>query len=228
MNIIIPINNEKYENYIHRILKLRENKKQEGTYMERHHILPKCLNGKDNSQNLIWLYAEEHYYAHKLLALENPSNNALQLAWWNMCQCTQNGERKYKISAKEYAEARKNFSLLMKGNSYAKGQALSEETKDKMRKAHKGKNTKEKNPMYGKHCSEHSKELIRKKVSGKNNPAAHKVRCIETNQVFNTMKDASTWCGISHSDIAACIAGRQKSAGKHPETKIKLHWEYIE
>lgn len=228
MDIIIPLKDETYNYYINRILSLRGYKIQTTDYIERHHILPKCLGGNDDESNLICLYAQEHYYAHKLLALENPSNTKLQYAWWNMCQCTQNGERVYQITAEDYAEARRKFSNLMKNNAYAKGQKLSEKTKEKMSVSHKGKNTKDKNPMYGKHCSEHCKELLREKLTGGNNPAARKVRCIETQQVFDTIKEASMWCNIGHSDIAASIAGRQKSAGKLPNTKVKLHWEYVE
>lgn len=44
-------------------------------YCERHHIKPKCLGGNNDKENLIDLYAHEHFIAHKLLAQENPNNN---------------------------------------------------------------------------------------------------------------------------------------------------------
>jgi hypothetical protein len=37
-------------------------------YVERHHILPKALNGSDDSSNLVALTAKEHFVAHVLLA----------------------------------------------------------------------------------------------------------------------------------------------------------------
>jgi hypothetical protein len=37
-------------------------------YVERHHILPRCLGGKDGTANLIDLSAEDHFFAHLLLA----------------------------------------------------------------------------------------------------------------------------------------------------------------
>lgn len=46
-------------------------------YKERHHIKPKCMGGKDIEENLIDLYPKEHYEAHRLLALENPTINCL-------------------------------------------------------------------------------------------------------------------------------------------------------
>lgn len=56
------------------------------------------------------------------------------------------------------------------------------------------------------------------------------VRCIETNQLFPSTREAANWCGLkSCSPIKDYLAGRgYKSAGKHPETGEKLHWEYVE
>lgn len=36
-------------------------------YFEIHHILPKCLGGKNNSENLVKLTAREHFICHLLL-----------------------------------------------------------------------------------------------------------------------------------------------------------------
>lgn len=55
-----------------------------------------------------------------------------------------------------------------------------------------------------------------------------KVRCIETNMEFNSATEAAQWCGIKRcSNITDCAKGKNKSAGKHPETKVPLHWEFI-
>ena len=35
------------------------------------------MGGTNDSSNLIYLYAQEHYYAHKLLAYENPHEKGL-------------------------------------------------------------------------------------------------------------------------------------------------------
>lgn len=225
---VIPNVNESYDSYINRILEVRENIKIENVYQELHHIVPKCMGGTDEKSNLIYLYGQEHYFAHKLLALENPKNYKLQQAWWNMCQCTQNGQRIYDISADDYNQARVNFAETMKGNDYALGQTLSKETRKRMSDSHKGKLIGELNPMYGKHCSDECKQKLRDKLSGGKNPVARKVMCIETGEIFDTVKAAADWCSIGHSDIAAFVRGKQKSAGKHPITKEKLHWKYIE
>ena len=68
MDYQVPFDNESYQQYINRISKERENKKINNVYMERHHKIARCLNGKDDDDNLIYLFPQEHYYAHKLLA----------------------------------------------------------------------------------------------------------------------------------------------------------------
>lgn len=54
---------------------------------------------------------------------------------------------------------------------------------------------------------------------------AKKVVCIETGDIFNSIKDASEWC---HGNIKGFFKGKQKYAGKHPDTGEKLHWMYYE
>lgn len=50
------------------------------TYTEKHHIIPKCMGGSDNPENLVSLTPEEHYVAHQLLTKMYPDNGALAKA----------------------------------------------------------------------------------------------------------------------------------------------------
>lgn len=76
--------------------------------------------------------------------------------------------------------------------------------------------------------SKNSRKDEYKKLTGGNNPKARKVKCIETNQIFNTLTQACKWCGLkSVSNITLCCQGKTKYAGKHPVTNIPLHWEYV-
>lgn len=70
--------------------------------------------------------------------------------------------------------------------------------------------------------------LSKKKKQGEKNSRAKKVKCLETGEIFDCIKYACEWCGIDGSSIAKQIQGKQKSAGKHPITKEKLHWEYVD
>lgn len=57
-----------YDNFINLRRALEADLIKSGAYYERHHILPKSLGGDDLSSNLIALKADEHLFAHLLLA----------------------------------------------------------------------------------------------------------------------------------------------------------------
>lgn len=70
-----------YAEFIQNILNTRGRFACGDEYHEQHHIVPRCMNGTNDEENLIDLYAREHYEAHRLLALENPENEKLVYAW---------------------------------------------------------------------------------------------------------------------------------------------------
>lgn len=49
-------------------------------YVERHHVLPRCLGGGDEPKNIVKLSAEEHFTAHQLLVKINPDDARLVFA----------------------------------------------------------------------------------------------------------------------------------------------------
>ena len=59
-------------------------------------------------------------------------------------------------------------------------------------------------------------------------PTAKIVYCNELKQVFKSINNASRNTGIAVSQIYGCLVGKYKSAGKHPITKEKLHWFFVE
>lgn len=136
-----------YNNYISNILNTRGRFNCVG-YKERHHITPKCLGGDNTVDNLIDLYAEEHYIAHKLLALEQPDNKSLLSAWLMMAypkSSTQ--QRNYEISPEDYAYLRKQWAYHMSvanpgldenGHPWNYGVPMSEEQKIKVSKSKTG------------------------------------------------------------------------------------------
>lgn len=65
-------------------------------------------------------------------------------------------------------------------------------------------------------------------LKGSNNPNAKAVINIETNKIFNTIKEAAEWAGLkSVSGIGQCCRGERKTSGTHPETGVRLHWKYL-
>lgn len=88
-----------------------KDKKQKDIYFERHHILPKCMGGKDDICNLVLLTAKEHFICHHLLTKIYPENSSLKFAFWAMCNQT-SGDilRPYKITSSTFTKAREAFA----------------------------------------------------------------------------------------------------------------------
>lgn len=113
------------------------------------------------------------------------------------------------------------------------GTKASEETRQKKSASMKKYVQEHGNSFQGKHHTDETKAKISKTLKengsskGANNPSARAVVCLETGEVFQTMQDAAKWCGQKCiTSIAKSCKGEVKSAGKHPITNEKLHWEY--
>jgi hypothetical protein len=53
--------------YLKLIESRKKSKLDENTYYEKHHIVPRCLGGSDEDNNLVHLTPREHFIAHLLL-----------------------------------------------------------------------------------------------------------------------------------------------------------------
>lgn len=80
------------------------------TYTEKHHIIPKCMGGTDDQENLVNLTPEEHYVAHQLLVKIYPEHKGLV---WAALQLTgrPNGDR---VNNKIYGWLKKKQSTIAK------------------------------------------------------------------------------------------------------------------
>ena len=204
-----------YKEFIDNILKTRGRFACGNEYHERHHIVPKCIGGGNDEDNLIDLFGREHFEAHRLLALENPENDKLIYAWWNMSHMNKVNQRDYEITAEEYEEAKKEFRKLAieKGKRYIGennpnyGKHCTDETREKIRKAIKGKFIGENNPMYGKHHTEEVKRKISK--ASKNRPCETRKKMSESAKLRCTYNYKQDW-----------LIRRNKWVGeKHPRAK---------
>lgn len=69
------------------------------------------------------------------------------------------------------------------------------------------------------------------KVGGKkhnNSAKKFKVKCITTNEIYDSMTKASNVVGTHRNCIKIACEDNTKSAGKHPITGEKLYWEYVD
>ena len=55
-----------YKTHYERLVNRAKNRVLDG-YKETHHVIPRCMGGLDNKENLVDLTPEEHYVAHLLL-----------------------------------------------------------------------------------------------------------------------------------------------------------------
>lgn len=103
-------------------------------YYECHHIIPRCLGGTDELENLVYLTAEEHYVAHQLLVKINPGNFKLLSAATFMAT-DKFGRR---INNKLFGWLRKQHSKAQRGRK------MSKEARENLSLARKGRPLSEK------------------------------------------------------------------------------------
>ena len=113
------------------IIDRARNRKLQG-YYEKHHVIPRCLGGNDDLDNLVELTAREHFIVHKLLCKIYPNEHKLVYAYWMMSRNVSNSKykRNYKVSSRDYEYARQLFSEV--SSIQQKGKKLSEEHKQKL------------------------------------------------------------------------------------------------
>jgi hypothetical protein len=97
------------------------NKKLLDGYFERHHIIPKCLNGINDKSNLVLLTAREHYLCHWLLWKTNKENRSLFFAFYAMMFKRQSQSRlKISFTSKQYEILRNENSKQRKKHIISK------------------------------------------------------------------------------------------------------------
>lgn len=72
--------------------------------VENHHILPKCLGGCDDDDNLVELTCREHFIAHLLLAKMHPMKLSLSYAVARMSEYGRYNSKDYSRLRKKYHE----------------------------------------------------------------------------------------------------------------------------
>lgn len=165
------------------IIQRAKNRQIEG-YTEKHHIVPKCLGGTNDPNNLVELTAREHFIIHKLLCEIYPENRGILYAYWSMSNKQSNDyyERNYRVSNREYERLRLKVQKLSSelhkgkvpvidenGNRFKVPLTHPDYVSGKLTHFNKGENngmynmTGSLNHFYGKRHTEETKRLISKK-----------------------------------------------------------------
>jgi len=108
------------------------------SYTEKHHIIPKCMGGTNDNNNLVELTAREHFICHKLLTEIYPEQTGLRYATFRMTHSKMaNGKkRNYIVGAREYQRLRLLISKI--ASDRAKLQKHSKEVRKKISESLKG------------------------------------------------------------------------------------------
>ena len=143
-----------YKQHYQRMIERAKLRETEG-YSEKHHILPKCLGGKNDVDNIVKLLPEEHYVAHQLLVKMHPYNSKLIYAA-NLMTRDAYGHR---VKNKQFGWLKRREAIAT--SSTKKGVRCSDETKIKISNALKGKRQLTKISEY---TSQKISEGLRKRV----------------------------------------------------------------
>mgnify|MGYP001577788546 CR=1 FL=1 len=126
-------------------------------YKEKHHIIPKCLGGLDDKENLVELTAREHFLCHHLLCKTYPENIKLWYALFLMA--TNKNKRigqRYLISSRTYKRIKEEWINKAKGRKKPEGFGERLKSKEKNRKIGLA-NSKPKPKGFG---EAHSKKML--------------------------------------------------------------------
>src|SRR4249919_1705765 len=66
-----------YARHYRKLIERGRRRRLQGCYFEVHHIVPRCIGGGDEPENLVRLTPEEHYVAHQLLVKMHPKKGKL-------------------------------------------------------------------------------------------------------------------------------------------------------
>ena len=86
-------------------------------YYEKHHIVPRCMRGSDESENIAKLTPEEHYVAHQLLTKIYPNNDSLIKAAVMMIP-NRPSNKLYGWLKRKFSDAQSKAQLGVKNSQY--------------------------------------------------------------------------------------------------------------
>ena len=150
-------------------------------YKENHHIIPKCLGGTNDKNNLVQLTAREHFICHMLLCELYPDNYKLQYALWAMAnQNSPKQDRRYVVSSRLYERLKREISV--KQSERMKGRILPREVYERAAKTRTGKKRsayQSKKINFQHTCDSCNKDYKSADVKGKYCPECKKPRACE-------------------------------------------------
>lgn len=145
----------------------QNNRSKKESYFELHHIVPRCLGGSDDKENLVLLTAKEHFICHHLLTKIYPDNQKINSAFWLMHIFSSGNQQRYFGTSRTYNTAKEIQSKIARqkwvDDNPNKYRDISGENNPMFGSCRTGKD----NPFFGKTHTEETKQKIREKNSKK-------------------------------------------------------------
>ena len=219
-----------YTRIYNQIIEHAQTHKLEG-YIEKHHIVPKCMGGLDVKENIVELTAREHFLCHMLLCEIYPQEYKLKHALFLMAIGKQKvKEKTYVIGSRVYERLKEEYSTMLTGKKQ------SQDTKNKKSKSmlsvwdgktkeemseigQKRWNTRRKNgtdKIQPEHAEKISQSLKGRKITWDRKRNKIIVQYDSDGNIikeYESQNQASRETNISQSDISSCCNGKQKTAG---------------
>jgi hypothetical protein len=122
-------------------------------YYEKHHIVPRCMGGSDEKDNLTALTFREHYIAHWLLSKMYPNHVGIQYSF--LCMMRGGKTHGRVLTSRMIETIKKNFKIFKRWHTKLTNPGKSEKSRTKARERmlsdeNPMKKTPEKNPFLGK------------------------------------------------------------------------------
>jgi hypothetical protein len=160
----------KYEKWYFDIINNAKGRVNNG-YTETHHILPKCLGGSDSIDNLVVLTAREHFLCHILLTKFITGDNLYKVVGSAMAMLARTSKQYRYHNHMLLINVKKLQAEIMSkrmsgATPWNKGIAHSNETRQKISLAKKGKPSSKKG-IKGKPWSDETKAKMKEVRNGK-------------------------------------------------------------
>lgn len=201
----------KYRKWYFKIIDNANLRKIQNGYTEKHHIIPKCLNGSNDKDNIANLTAREHFICHLLLTKMVKTKEHRSKMFCAFVRFF--GKNEIKRNSKTYSLYKEKLSKEFSGEGnpfYGKTHSIkTREILSKSSSRFVGKL----NPFFGKHHTEDYKKKKSKMITGR------KLKCrnfpyklIDPNgKVYIVKEGIKSFCKEHNLQMSNVIAGAQKN-----------------
>ncbi|WP_407305399.1 NUMOD1 domain-containing DNA-binding protein [Acinetobacter sp.] len=169
-------------------------------YTENHHIVPRCMGGEDEPENMVRLTAEEHYVAHQMLMKIYPQHHGIAKGAANLLMDSPTAPRKNKM-----------YGWIKRRVAIANSAQMTEWHKNNV------------HPMLGKHHTDEARTKISKWQTNQPKKEAHYYSPASGEHLgsFKSVKDAANAFKIHPQTIYSCIRtpGKRSAGG--------FFWSYM-